>query len=226
VGHLASDAAGLPEDILRTLTFLLPGFLAYIVYRTVIPRRPESDFSLTAKSLVWSLAIDGVINGVGQAFGNCRLDFSQPGIIGIALVLAAGSGYGLAKFRQTPLADRIYAGAGIRTTWHPDVWTEFLDSGKRVREVFVEMKDGRVFAGEVSGYTDDPEATIREILLKNVYVYPHGWDSEPSWVEGDVYIALGSIRSMVGQPSSPATDTAANDTNGESETAQSQTVAR
>jgi hypothetical protein len=202
-----------PESVLTALVYLLPGFLAYaLVYRSLVPARKESDLSLSAKSLLWSLALDAVMGLYGGVRGYA-VSFSSPGTIAWALVLAVASGFALAKLRQCGPVASVIGGVGADGTWHATVWQELLHapSAHKSLPIFVEMNDGVVYEGEVRSHTNDPNDAIRELVLGNAYLRRRGWDDEePLSVDGDVYIPLSSIKTIVRQ-SVPSSDSTADE---------------
>ena len=191
------------ESIVGVLTFILPGFVAYqLIYRHCVPARAESQFVLTAKSLIWSLCIYAMLAAtatlwnyiaVPRDWSPWSVNFSAWPTIITALMLATITG-GFAAKKGPRWLEAIGAWLGASRTWHPDVWAYVLHSPEKPLFLFVEMNDGSVFYGAVEKYTDDPNAALREILLTNVYEYPEGLEGKAMDCEGSIYLSLGSVK--------------------------------
>jgi hypothetical protein len=161
------------ENIGAALTYLFPGFLAYaLLYRRLVPSRAESDLVLTAKSVIWSLAVNLVV-GLPGALRHYRVDWTSSGTIAGQLGVAclSGLGFGLLE-RRKRILNRLWTRAGVPTTWWPDVWAEAFDlSHHRGGYVHVRLTDGSTYFGWVHLYTDVAEATPKELLLQDAWYF-------------------------------------------------------
>jgi len=189
------------EDIRAAITYLFPGFLAYgLLYRRLVPARGESDLVLTAKSVIWSLAVNVVVGLPGTVW-HYRTDWADASTVAAQFVIALASGLGLGMLeRHLNLTDRAWAVFGAKGVGRPDVWSEMLRyRDKKGVVVLARLSDGSAYYGALTRYTDVPDAEPKEIYLEDTWVYKPGTD-EPEHIGYPVLVRSDAILSIeIGQ---------------------------
>lgn len=182
-------------DVATAMTYLLPGFVAYVLfYRTQVPGRPESDLVIAAKSLIWSLVIDVCFMWA--------VGLSPWIVFAMLMVAAVGTGFLAGYVVRRGALDWWWSLLGLRYSWRVDEWSEYLDVRRDPRFVFVHLSDGRSYLGWPERYSDDPAAGEKELVLTKTWLLTGRQGSEERvWLGQQVYIPLRSIRSIEKGPS-------------------------
>ena len=144
------------DNVRDAITYLLPGFVAYLLYRRAVPLREESDLTLAAKSMIWSLLINASITASTLiARGYHAIDWSSPVAILWQLLLAVLSGLGLGLLeRKRHVLNACWRVFDVRMSKREDPWSEVLDLDSVGGGcAYVRTTDGFTYYGWVSQYT-------------------------------------------------------------------------
>ncbi len=147
-------------DIVLVVVLLVPGFVAFILFRKIAIREKQpSDFEATVWSLFISLAIYAVF---GFATGLNNFDLIRDNIFVpyyLAIIFGLAFGFGVVP----GITARVLFRRGIRSG---DCWESCLRSGsQKGGYVLIFTSDGKEYKGELrlAGYSEAP----KEIVISN-----------------------------------------------------------
>lgn len=183
------------SNIAATITYLLPGFLAYWVYRMFVTARQESDFILTVKSLLWSIAINVAIGLKFEAQGLDAPEVWQRSstiVLQLLLALITGVLLGWLEMRFCLLRSAV-RWVGTRRTYFPQIWQRFFAEGELT--VYVRLNNGSMYYGTPTMYTESPDEEPKELQLESTWFFEDVY-ADPIRIDKPVYLRTDSIAAI------------------------------
>jgi hypothetical protein len=152
----------------QVVTYVAPGFLAFLGYRTRYPgpNRPAGEVLII--SVVISLPLVALL---GAALpGEQRA--TQPGYVVLLLAVALAIGYGAALIRGRRWMKQLLGRLGYRLEPEGTIYAQTLKHMSPVGTVVVELKDGRRVWGCPRNGPQSKDDGVNELYL----VYPEAQD--------------------------------------------------
>ena len=157
------------EHLVDFLVYVMPGFLAFQLFRAKYPAKQLSEFLQVAWSLIYGVILATLVRGVDGRFLNGWLQSGATGFPAahfvIALVIAGLFGGIILialNFARFELAARWSWLAGLA----PDpqsIWAKVNRPSNDYAVVYVD--DGSIYFGWIKDYTFDPDAEDNDFLL-------------------------------------------------------------
>ena len=160
------------NDLAHFVIYVIPGFIALELFRSVYPVKTRSDFIVITWSVVFGLSISyGLVwlndNLLGDFF---RIDPDALPSIGFLLVLILGGalagGVRIAmRMLRSFLSDKIPAlknlSSGPRSVWYE------VNEAKGSYWAVVFLDDSSIYLGYIQCFRSDPDAPDQDFLLSN-----------------------------------------------------------
>ena len=164
---LDADAVG------HVVTYVAPGFLTYLGYRTRYPGSDRPAGEVLIISVVNSLPLVALVTALLPG----RQQATQVGYVILLLALALALGYVAALLRGTKPVRRVLAVLGHHIQPEGTIYSQTLRHMSEDGTVTVELKDGRRFSGCPRGGPQSKDDGINELYL----VYAQVQDDHGSW---------------------------------------------
>ena len=192
------------DNIQNAVVYLFPGFLAYaLVYRLVHGGESQSDLMVTAKSVLWSLAISVPVLVWGKWRGY-EVGWTEPGTVVWLFVIAIVSGVFVTvaelRWQLTDGFAQIIARWGRSPVWCPVLWRRIFNEFREHEGlmVFVQMSDGTTFYGALRQISSGPDGEMRELLLESTWMYTK--EGEREEIGRPIYLFADAISAIVFGP--------------------------
>jgi hypothetical protein len=176
----------------QVVTYVAPGYLAYLGYRTRYPGPARPAGEVLIISVVISLplvaAVQAALAGTQKA--------TQLGYVVLLLGVAAILGYVAALIRGERWAKNALGKLGYRLEPEGSIFAQTLKHMSDDATVLVELKDGRRISGCPRNGPQSQDDGIRELYL----VYPEALDGDGEWqpVGGPgVIVPLSEVSNIV-----------------------------
>lgn len=160
----------------QVITYVAPGFLARIGYRTRYPGPDAPSGEVLILAVVASLPLVAVVGAVLPGAQKA----TQLGYVALLLILGLVSGYIAALVRGRRLSKRLFSWVGYRLDPEGTIYARTLKHMSDEGSVVVELKDGRRLWGAPSGGPQHKGDGVAELYL----TYPEAQDDEGGeWVK-------------------------------------------
>lgn len=188
----------------NVIFFLLPGILFIFFFFYQIPDKKKSDFTVVIWSVVVSVLInklnEGLLKISGIHFSSTSLLFRM-----IALYLSYACASAAALVVKSPFFLSINSFVfGVTQFPFGRLWNEFFNV-KTVTIIRVTLQDGTSYIGQLKHYSVDPE-DVQELEIFNIYTYNRATaayrkvvETESMFIRGDSILTVEKITSNSAQ---------------------------
>ena len=172
------------NQIINSIIYIIPGFIALSVYYFLIPTRKRSDFERLISSIIFSIPIYAIILFFENLL-NLYLRANKEIYIPLSWFIAVILGLMLSKIVSSVWFNNIITSIGIKFKLKPRVWNEVFDlpEAKWVRVV---LSNGNVYIGSLSLYSLDPNDPDKDIFLHPAYLLKKQSDNEIKSTEFEI----------------------------------------
>ena len=174
----------------QVITYVAPGFLARIGYRTRYPGPDSPSGEVLILAVVVSLPLVAV---VGATLPGAQ-EATQVGYVALLLALGLIIGYIAALIRGARPSKKLLSKVGYRLDPEGSIYARTLKHMSDEGSVVVELKDGRRVSGAPGGGPQHKGDGVAELYL----TYPEAQDDEGEWVSvgASLIIPLAEISTV------------------------------
>lgn len=176
----------------QVVTYVAPGFLAYLGYRTRYPGADRPAGEVLIISVVISLPLVALV----QAALPGAQKPTQLGYVALLLALGGLVGYGASLLRGRRRTKKALAKLGYRLQPEGTIYAQTLKHMSDDAPVTIELKDGRRISGCPTAGPQTKDDGVNELYL----TFPEALDDDGAWqsVGGPaVIVPLAEISSIV-----------------------------
>ena len=168
------DSLKEPADhIVEFILYVMPGFLAFQLFRAKYPAKQLSDFLQVAWSLIYGVVLAALVHGVDDRFLRGWLQSGAPGFPALRFVLAlvmAGVVGGLVliflNLGRFKIARRFPRFSSV-APGPQSIWVEVNRPSNEFAVVYLD--DGAIYSGWIRDYTFDPDSENNDFLLGDAH---------------------------------------------------------
>lgn len=166
------SATGLADPVEHLADFVLyvmPGFIALHLYRAKYPVKKLSEFLQVSWSLIYGIALSGIVRWVDRRYLDGSLHSEAPGLPWVRFIvvlamsgLLLGGVLILVRWTRFQLAKR----SEVFATLEPDpqsIWVKVNQPSSDYAVVYLD--DGAIYLGWIKEYSFDPDAESNDFLL-------------------------------------------------------------